>query len=126
MAVEEWLKTLSKIYCHGPNALCLQSSFVHVDLQTPVASTSTASHLVSADDKLPHLRKGVRVEAVTKIAIDKRARASENREHEENCAGVLPGSGRLCGEKAAGGGDPDPASDRDPASHTESDAATQC
>ena len=55
---------------------------------------------------------------VTKIAIDKRARESENRGHEENRADVLPASGRLCGEEAAGCGDP--------ASHTESDAANHC
>jgi hypothetical protein len=84
-----------------------------------------AGHLVSADDKLPNFTRVSR--RVTKIAIDKRARESENREHEENCARVLPASGRLCGEKAAGCGDPDPAaSHADPGSHTESDAAPHC
>ena len=83
-------------------------------------------YLVSPTTSCPTLARVSASRRVTKIAIDKRARASENREHEENCAGVLPASGRLCGEKAAGCGDPDPASHADPASHTESDAAIHC
>jgi hypothetical protein len=55
---------------------------------------------------------------VTKIAIDKRSRESENRGYEENRAGVLSATGRLRGEEAAGCDDP--------ASHTEPDAATHC
>jgi hypothetical protein len=90
-----------------------------------VATFTAAIYLVSADDKLTLARVSAS-RRVTKIAIDKRARESENREHEEMCAGVLPASGRLCGEKAAGCGDPDPASGAAPASHTESDAATHC
>jgi len=43
---------------------------------------------------------------VTKIAIDKRARESANKGHEDSLAGVLPASGRLLGEEAAGDGDP--------------------
>jgi len=39
---------------------------------------------------------------VTKIAIDKRPREGENKGHGESLAGVLPASGRLHGEKAAG------------------------
>jgi hypothetical protein len=50
---------------------------------------------------------------VTKIAIDKRARESENKGHEESLAGILPASGRLRGEEAAGGADP--ASNPEPA-----------
>jgi hypothetical protein len=92
---------------------------------TSVPTDWFAGHLVSADDKLPNFTRVSK--RVTKIAIDKRARESENREHEENCARVLPASGRLCGEKAAGCGDPDPAaSHADPGSHTESDAAPHC
>jgi len=55
---------------------------------------------------------------VTKIAIDKRARESENKGHEEGLAGVLPASGWLRGEEAA--------SCADPASNTEPDATTRC
>jgi hypothetical protein len=55
---------------------------------------------------------------VTKIAIDNRARESENKRHEENLAGVLPATGRLRGKEAAGC--------RDPASHSEPAATTHC
>jgi len=50
--------------------------------------------------------QGVSVVAVTKIAIDKAARESENKGHEESLAGVLPASGRLRGKEAAGSADP--------------------
>ena len=60
----------------------------------------------------------VRARRVTKIAIDKRARASENKGHEESLAGVLPASGWLRGEEAAGCADS--------ASNTEPDATTRC
>jgi len=52
---------------------------------------------------------------VTKIAIDKRARESENKGDEESWASVVSASGRLCGEEAAGCSGP--------ASHAEPDAA---
>src|SRR5206468_6867966 len=55
---------------------------------------------------------------VTKIAIDKQARASENKGNEESLAGVLPASGWLRGEEAAGCADPAP--------NTEPDATTHC
>ena len=76
-------------------------------------------HLVLSRRRLPPPSQGCpRRGQVTKIAIDKRARESENRGHEENRARVLPASGRLRGEEAASCGDP--------ASHTEPDAATHC
>jgi hypothetical protein len=53
---------------------------------------------------------------VTKIAIDRRARESENKRDEETLAGVLPASGRLRGQEAAGC--------RDSASDTEPVAAS--
>jgi hypothetical protein len=55
---------------------------------------------------------GVSVGRVTKIAIDKRAREGDNKGHEESLAGVLPASGRLHGEEAAGCSDS--ASDTEP------------
>jgi len=55
---------------------------------------------------------------VTKIAIDIRAREGENKGHEESLAGVLPASGRLHGEEAAGCSDP--------ASITEPVATAKC
>jgi hypothetical protein len=54
--------------------------------------------------------------AVTKIAIDKRPPASENREHEESWTSVLPAFSRLRGEEAAGCAHP--------AAHSEPVAAT--
>jgi hypothetical protein len=55
---------------------------------------------------------------VTKIAIDIRAREDENKGHEESLAGVLPASGRLHGEEAAGCSDP--------ATNTEPVATAHC
>jgi len=45
---------------------------------------------------------------VTKIAIDKRPRASENKGMSKAWGGVLPASGRLRDEEAAGSADPAP------------------
>jgi hypothetical protein len=45
-------------------------------------------------------------ERVTKFAIDRRPRESENKGNEETWAGVLPASGRLRGQEAAGCRDP--------------------
>jgi len=59
-----------------------------------------------------------RLGRVIKIAIDKRARGSENKGHEERLAGVVPASGRLRGEEAAGCSDP--------ASNTEPAATAHC
>jgi hypothetical protein len=42
---------------------------------------------------------------VTKVAIDRRARGSENKRHGEIVAGAMPASGWLRGEEAAGRGD---------------------
>jgi hypothetical protein len=61
---------------------------------------------------------GVSAGRVTKIAIDIRAREGENKRHEESLAGVLPASGRLHGEEAAGCSDS--------ASNTEPVATAHC
>ena len=57
-------------------------------------------------DVRTRLRKDLRLGPVTKIAIDKQAYSGENRGHEEMLAGVLFASGRLCGQEAAGCGNP--------------------
>src|SRR6266850_3188748 len=57
-----------------------------------------------------------RKSSVIKIAIDKRARERKTKGHEESLAAVLPASGRLRCEEAAGCGDP--ASNKEPAATT--------
>jgi len=66
--------------------------------------------------KAPEMR--ISPQRVTKIAIDIRAREGENKGHEESLVGVLPASGRLHGEEAAGCSDS--------ASNTEPVATAYC
>jgi hypothetical protein len=75
--------------------------------------------LASVDemDVRARLRRDFRLGTVTKIAIDKQADSGENRGHEDMLAGVLFASGRLCGQEAAGCGNPATHTKPAPAAH---------
>ena len=101
------------------NGFCqlVRPSRSSVELLTP-AAPKHPSHLILSRHFAARLCRVLAAGCVTKIAIDKRARESENKGHEESLAGVLPASGRLRGEEAAGCGDP--------TSNTEPAATTHC
>src|ERR1035437_3621269 len=87
----------------------------------PVSARDYHSRNISVtliDPQAARLRRVSTSGRVTKIAIDKRTRESENKGHEESLAAILPASGRLRGEEAVGCGEP--------ASNTEPAAATHC
>jgi hypothetical protein len=89
----------------NPKRADLRSSSEFIALPKPASYPAAYLHasVLANQDELktyPWQEPG----PVTKIAIDKQPRESENREHEESCTRVFPASGRLCREKDTGRG----------------------
>jgi hypothetical protein len=81
------------------------------------ASTHRPSHLILSRRQCPAFA-GARLGACNQDCHRQAGARERKQRHEESLAGVLPASGRLRGEEAAGC--------RDPASHTEPAATTHC
>src|SRR5580700_3262659 len=106
----------------NPKRADLRSSSEFIALPKPASYPAAYLHasVLANQDELktyPWQEPG----PVTKIAIDKQPRESENREHEESCTRVLPASGRLCRETDAGRGHPRPHTEPATSAHRRAD-----